>query len=518
MERGARVANGARKDELLRRLHDAEQRCARRKQSRPDAIALRANRAERLIGLADQLAAGQWRPAPGLVFVTTRPKHREVHAARYSDRVVHHLIVQDLAPAIDRRLCPNTFACREGKGTHAAVRALRESMWSLSRHGKVRVWALQMDVVNFFHTIDRERLWALLQRPLREAVATRDPPYDLATAVRALLDDEPARRAARVGNPQAFARVPPHKRLSQQAPGRGLPIGNLTSQWFANAYLAGLDAFVQRELGLGHYVRYMDDFVVLGTDAARLERARAAIIAMLRERLGLAVHASRPLQLASRGIDFCGAIIRPAYALPRRRVVAAWSERLQAAAAAIRPIVVEPGRTVGLAGFGRVAGPCAIWPLAGTALSNLRAAWASGAGCTRHARSRNLHSRMWRRTPALGRFLARRRAPLALRHADATAFSAGRVFSDWRSQRDHLLKLASGAVAIVRVGRNVELVRRRDCRRCAAGAPRFRWPYARLPAECSGRWVQAALDGRNEVLLVGQLPGYHGRVRARAPL
>jgi hypothetical protein len=365
MEKGGKVAMGAREDELLRRLHDAEQRCARRKQSRPDAIAMRAHRAERLIGLADQLAAGRWRPAPGLVFVTTRPKHREVHAARYSDRVVHHLIVQDLAPAIDRRLCPTTFACRAGKGTHAAMGALRAAMWRLSRRSKVRVWALQMDVVNFFHTIDRARLWAILQRPLREAIATRKPPYDLRGGVRALLDDEPAKRAARVGDARAFARVPPHKRLAHQEPGRGLPIGNLTSQCFANAYLSGLDSFVQLELGLGHYVRYMDDFVVVATDPQRLERARTAIVAMLRDRLGLAVHSEKPLQIASHGVDFCGAIVRPAYQLPRRRVVAAWRDHLDAAAVRVRPIVVEQGRAVGLSGFGRIAGPCAIGPLEG---------------------------------------------------------------------------------------------------------------------------------------------------------
>jgi hypothetical protein len=122
---------------------------------------------------------------------------------------------------------------------------------------------------------------------------------------------------------------------------------------------------------------------------------------------------------------------------------------------------------------------------------------------------------MWRRWPVLGRFLARRKAPLTLRHADIVVHRGGRVFADWHGQRQHLLDLAGHAVAIVRVGRNVELLRRRDCKRCGAGAPAARWPYARLPVEhCA--W--AALARRHRVLLVGQLPGYHRRPRARAPI
>lgn len=515
MEKSRKCRVGAPTDELFRRLHDAEQRCARRKQAKPDAIALRAHRAERLLWLADQLRAGQWRPAPGLVFVTTRPKHREVHAARYSDRVVHHLIAQDLAPAIDRRLCDKTFACRAGKGTHAAVAAVQQQMWAMSRHGKVRVYVLQMDVVNFFHSIDRERLWTILQAPLRDVAKAKPPPYDLSAAVRALLDDEPALRATRVGDPRGFDRVPLHKRLAAQQPGRGLPIGNLTSQWFANAYLSVLDGFVQRQLGFSGYARYMDDFVVLHTDAAKLVAAGHAIVAMLRDRLGLEVHVDKPVCPASTGIDFCGAIIRPAYSLPRRRVVSAWQERLDAAAEQLHVKIVPAGRSIVLAGFGRVSGPCAVWPIDGGALDTLRAAWGSGLGCTGHMAARRLHGRMWLRHPLLGRFLLRRKSPMGLRLGDPAAERGARVWPDWSAQRYHLLAMAGSAVVVARVGRNLELLRRRDAHRCGVSQPSPHRPFARTPVENGERWLAAALAGRHDVALAVQLPDYHGKVRGR---
>ena len=451
--------------DLLQRLDEAEQRCARRKRSRPDAIAYRCKRLDRMVELAQRLADGSWRPAPGLVFVTTRPKHREVHAARYSDRVVHHLIAQVLAPELDRRLSPAAFACRPGKGTHAAVRALREAMWRMSRHGSVRVYALQMDVVNFFHSIDREILWRHLQAPIRAAVRANQPPFDLAASVWAVLNDEPGRRATRVGDPDGFARVPPHKRLGQQPHGVGLPIGNLTSQWFANAYLDPLDTFVQRTLGLGAYFRYMDDFVILCADLARLEEARQAIVAFLHDRLRLAVKLVRPIGPASAGVDFCGFIVRAAYVLPRRRTVAAWRQRCIAAAGPLAPIIVPAGKTVVLPQLGRVYGPIAAYRIDGTTAANLRGAWTSGRGLTAHAACRRLVRRARQSLPALARFLRDAGGKVALRLGDPRAESLARPWPNWPAQRQHLRAASAGAVLMVQLGRLFELVDRRDARR-----------------------------------------------------
>jgi hypothetical protein len=332
----ATAPNRAQTPRLWRDLLVAADRTARRKRRKGAVAAFGLAAADHFCALAAALAAGAWQPQPGFVFVTKKPKHREIHAARFQDRVVHHLIMGVLAPELERRFSSASFACRAGKGTHAAAHAFRDVMWRTTRRGKVRAWVLRMDVKNFFHSIHIPTLAQVLQAPMDRAIAASEPSFDLRAAVAALLADRPGLRAVRVGRPEEFARVPSHKRLAGQAADRSLPIGNLTSQWFANAYLDGLDQFVQRELGLAGYVRYMDDFVLCHTDPARLEAARSQIVAWLRDRRGLEVHGEYPLVRAADGVDFVGNIVRPAYALLRRRVVKAAHERLWRRQSAVR--------------------------------------------------------------------------------------------------------------------------------------------------------------------------------------
>ena len=511
-DEGARV----RKLELLRRLAKAEQLCARRKQSRHDAIAFRSQRSQQLLDLCDQLADGTWRPAPGLVFVTTRPKNREVHAARYHDRVVHHLVTGYLAPEIDRRLTAQTFACRKGKGTLAAVKSVQQAAWMLSRRGQVRVWALQMDVVNFFHSINHQILERQLAPVVKRVVAMVDPPFDLGAAVAAIISDRPGQRAHRAGHRHLFARVPPHKRLAAQPAGTGLPIGNLTSQWFANAYLDPLDQFVQRNLGVGGYFRYMDDVVVLSTDACRLEATRGAITKFLRDHLRLAVHADRPLTPVSRGVDFCGYVIRPAYLLPRHRTVAAARQRLVAAAAPILPRIVPAGRWVEVVGFGRVRGPCALWPIDGNAADGLRRSLAT-TGHWVHAATSKLRARVWRSLPVLARMLRRERGHLKLRIADARAQNGLRSWPRFAQQRRELLAHAGYAILISQLGKTCELLSRRDARRL-----RLPWPgrsILRGPGVRRGHvgaWIEQALERGYPVALAAENEQCGGKVRSRS--
>lgn len=115
-------------------------------------------------------------------------------------------------------------------------------------------------------------------------------------------------------------------------------LAHKTADWFAKAYLDGLDSFVQRHLSLGAYVRYMDDFVVCHADPARLEAARCQIIEWLREHRGLEVHGVTPLIKGADGVDFVGHIVRPGYALLRRRVVIAAHERIGHRQAPLRPV------------------------------------------------------------------------------------------------------------------------------------------------------------------------------------
>jgi|GEM_PF-100324 len=382
----------------LRVLQKAARECARRKHARPDAIAFRVQEGEEILALADRLASGTYVPEPGRVFVTERPKYREVHAAAYRDRVVHHLLHDLLEPIFEPRMSEATFACRKGKGTHAAAGRLQERMWDLSRHGGIRLYALSMDVVNFFMSLYRPTLIELLRPHVGNHPAW--------PTIERLIRHDHARTARPVCPRGLFRMVPPHKRLGALGPDRGLPIGNLTSQFFANVYLSPLDHFVQRTLGIRGYVRYVDDFVLLDPSQERLAEAAEQIVVFLCEKLSLAVRA-RPIRAVSQGVDFVGYIVRPRYLLPRRRVVRQFEAKLAELDAKSVPIVVPHAGGLRLPGLGRVAGPLRCTRIDEATCERARAIWASYEGHLAKASAWRLRARIWRRHPGIHGYLRR---------------------------------------------------------------------------------------------------------------
>ena len=505
---------------IWRALWAAARRAARRKRRKGAVAAFELRALDHVNDLAVTLADGTWQPKPGFVFVTSKPKHREIHAARFEDRVVHHLIMAHLAPELERRFSPASYACRVGMGTHAAAEALRSWLWRLSRRGQQRGWVLRMDVKNFFHTIHLPTLADVLRRPIACVMAAHSrPPFDLNAAVQAILSDRPGLRAVRVGRLREFAHVPEHKRLAAQANDRGLPIGNLTSQWFANAYLDGLDHFVRRTLGFRGYVRYMDDFVVCDTDPQRLEAARQRITAWLGVQRKLAVHCDWPLVVASDGVDFIGHIVRPSYALVRRRVVIAAHDRLWRRQAALRPRRLEAGQTVRLPGGLVVDGPAAIFPLAAGPLRALRDGWAAFTAATRQAAGWALRQRMRRLHPFVAFHLDDRRGAMRLRYAWGAGRPTGQPDLSLRRQIDRLLARRRDVVGLVQVGSHAELLRPFDWRRLRV--PPHRLGRARFgagtPAARAGALVARSLARGTPVLWIAETGGRAGPLAERMP-
>lgn len=326
--------------------------------------------------------------------MTTRPKAREIHAADFADRVVHHLLVPRLEALFEPVFTHDSYSNRQGKGTHGAVVRLQTFMRRVSRNGKRRGWYLQLDIENFFNRIDRGALLSLLEGRLARSVAAGilDAPGadQLGWLCRTILAEVPGRNVVRRGPPESFGKVPPHKRLAEAPAGRGLPIGNLTSQFFANVYLNELDQFVKHRLKCRAYLRYVDDFVLLHEDPAVLEGWRKRIEEFLAARLGLALRDGGVLQPVSAGCDFLGYVVRPGYRLVRRRVIGHLRERLNRFEAEL----LRQGPT-------------------GTQLDlrkepreRLRATLASYLGHCQHAASFRLRQALWRRYPWLGALFA----------------------------------------------------------------------------------------------------------------
>jgi RNA-directed DNA polymerase len=297
---------------------------AARRGKKPSANQLRfASRwLQHLQHLQADLGAGTWVPRRTVSFVVNRPKTREIHAPDFADRVVHHWLVPQLEALYEPVFIHDSYANRRGKGSHAAVDRLQAFMRAQQNTCGGKGWFLQLDVHNFFNTIHRPTLYRLLTAKL-------DAKAGIHTSLRSLchkLLAHPLQEAVR--NPEAAQRVPPHKRLCNAPAGCGLPIGNLTSQFFANVYLNELDQFVKHSLKVRHYVRYVDDFVLLADNPAQLRLWHRQIAEFLQTRLHLKLkdeHRVAPLQA---GVDFLGYVVYPHHRLVRRRVVQHCKQKL----------------------------------------------------------------------------------------------------------------------------------------------------------------------------------------------
>lgn len=275
-----------------------------------------------LLQLQQELQERSYSPARSVCFVTHRPKLREIFAADFRDRVVHHVLVDYLEQYWERVFIYDAYACRKGKGVHKGVTRLQRFLCRATSNGTRSVWYLQLDIQNFFMRIDKAILWRLLEPHIANG--------DARWLTRLLVFHDCTKNPVYSGNPDDLGHLPDHKTLLRAAPGKGIPIGNLNSQFFANVYLNGLDQFVKHQLKCRYYLRYCDDFLLLDTDPERLRVWRERIAAYLMERLALDLNPTRHrLAPVSNGIDFLGYIVRRDYLLVRRRVVNHLKEKLR---------------------------------------------------------------------------------------------------------------------------------------------------------------------------------------------
>nr|WP_241486411.1 RNA-directed DNA polymerase [Pseudomonas helleri] len=280
---------------------------------------------QNLIQLHHDLMSGNYRPGRSICFVVTRPKAREVWAAAFRDRVVHHLLYNHVAPRFYASFIADSCACIPGRGTLYAAKRLESKIRSATENWSKPVFYLKCDLANFFVAIDKQVL-------RRQLAARITEPWWLALAEQILMHDP--RENFETRSPRhLFGRVPQHKRLTAQPARLGLPIGNLSSQFFANVYLDALDQFAKHQLRAKHYVRYVDDFVLLHESPQQLNAWLAQIEAFLGT-LGARLNPTKTiLQPVDRGVDFVGHVIKPWRRTTRKRSVAQALKRTAAAPA-----------------------------------------------------------------------------------------------------------------------------------------------------------------------------------------
>lgn len=308
-------------EDLVQAYYD----CRRNKRNSASARLFEKDMEINLLELHDDLIAGTYRPGRSICFVVTRPKAREVWAAAFRDRVVHHLLYNHVAPRFYASFIADSCACIPGRGTLYAAKRLESKIRSASQNWSKPIFYLKCDLANFFVAIDK----AVLRKQLAARITE---PWWLALATQILMHDP--REDYETRSPaHLFNRVPQHKRLVAQPARLGLPIGNLSSQFFANVYLDALDQFAKHTLRAKHYIRYVDDFVFLHESPQQLNQWRAEVEAFL-PRLGAKLNPTKTiLQPVDRGVDFVGHVIKPWRRSTRKRSLAQALKRTAAAPA-----------------------------------------------------------------------------------------------------------------------------------------------------------------------------------------
>lgn len=254
------------------------------------------------IALAEELRAGSWAPGPYTYFDIREPKLRRVAAAPFRDRVVHHALIRVIEPLFEPKFIEDSYACRKGKGTHAGVRRCAD-------FARRFPFVLKCDICRYFPSIDHG---ILLQR-IEKTIAC---PETMAL-IRQILATHADSVRREWGADLFDLREHPC----------GLPIGNLTSQFFANIHLDGFDHFVKQELRVKGYVRYVDDFLLFA-DSREQARAWGSACREYLRRLHLEIHPNkyRLCRTDREGADFCG-------------FVCYWSGRIKVRGASVRRYV-----------------------------------------------------------------------------------------------------------------------------------------------------------------------------------
>lgn len=296
--------------------------CRRRKRNTINSLKFEMRLEDNLLSLQEELKNRTYYPSRSVCFVTRRPKLREIFAADFRDRIVHHILVRYLEKIWERIFVYDSYACRKEKGNHLAVKRLRLFMRKISRNGRQRAYYLQLDIHSFFMSINKEILFSLIAKRVKNE--------KILWLLRIILFHDCTLNYVLKSSRKLLKQVPAHKTLFNTGNRHGIPIGNLTSQFFGNVYLNELDQFVKHTLKAKYYARYVDDFVLLHQDKLVLEMWHKEIEIFLREKLNLTLNPKRQvIKIISSGIDFLGYIVRPTHILCRRRVVNNLKERLE---------------------------------------------------------------------------------------------------------------------------------------------------------------------------------------------
>lgn len=256
------------------------------KRSRRDVQEFEIDLMSNILSLHRDLITKQYRHSAYEAFNISDPKPRNIHKASVRDRLLHHALYRVMYPFFDKTFVPDSYSCRIGKGTHKAIQQFQRFAYQASNNHAKTVWALKCDIKKFFANIDHVVLLTIL----KQYIPNRDIVWLLDNIISSF----------------------------QTGSGKGLPLGNLTSQLFVNIYMNEFDQFVKQQLKVKYYIRYADDFVILSTDKNWLITLVPVVQQYLAENLSLDLHPNKvSIQTLAGGVDFLGWVHLPAHRVLR---------------------------------------------------------------------------------------------------------------------------------------------------------------------------------------------------------
>lgn len=263
------------------------------KMKKIDVMNFHVNLAKNIFKLHEELSRMTYNHGKYVSFYIHDPKQRNINKADVRDRVLHHGIFSILNPIFESTFISNSFSCREGKGTHKGVETLAGILRRESGNGTKQCYGLKCDIRKFFDSVDHSILKNIIAKKIKDK--------DTIWLIDKIIDSYISNRS------NLFER-------------KGVPIGNLTSQLFANVYLNELDQFMKHKLKVKDYLRYTDDFMVVSRDRKYLEGLIPEIESFLKENLKLELHPNKVIINKFRqGHDFLGYVVRPHHILMRTK-------------------------------------------------------------------------------------------------------------------------------------------------------------------------------------------------------
>lgn len=306
--------------ELLSDLYLSYQHAYRHQPNGASRLKFELINEESLVDLATEILERRYEIRPCNCFLTHSPVLREIIAADFRDRIVHHYIYDYLYPVVEDLLIYDCYSCRSGRGTHFGVCRLSHHIRSISENYTKPCYVLQLDIEGYFMHINRillyQKTMAIMDSIKQKYGEYRYFSWSRHSHIRYLLGkiifNNPLENCTYRTPLRYWQALPKSKSLKYSPPDCGLPIGNLTSQLFSNIYLNDFDHYIKRECKIKGYGRYVDDFYLIDSDRDRLLSLIPSIKEYLLREFGLTLHPRKiRLQEVRRGVTFLGYHLKP---------------------------------------------------------------------------------------------------------------------------------------------------------------------------------------------------------------